>query len=120
MGRNCIVYGCSNTQKKGFSLFKFPTDTKLRRAWTLQVKRTRDKWDGPSKYSAICSQHFTEDCFEPISILSKKMGMKMKQMLKPGSIPTIIVRPAHVSGPKRLSTSRAYDKRERGRVSKHS
>ena len=57
-----------NQNKKGV-LFKFPVDSKLRRAWTLQVQRTRDKCKGPSEHSALCSEHFTEECFEPTSVL---------------------------------------------------
>ena len=86
MGRICIAFGCHNTHQKGFSLFKFPADEKLRKAWILQVQRTRDKWHGPTQDSAICSEHY---CFEPISAISKKMGMKIKQMLKPNALHVI-------------------------------
>ena len=113
MGKNCIAFGC-HTHQKGFSLFKFPTDEKLRKAWTLQVQRTRDKWHGPTKNSAVCSEHFTEDCFEPISVMSAKVGMKMKHMLKPNAIPTIFKRPS--TTPKRLRSSSAVEKRARARV----
>ena len=114
MGRNCIVFGCSNTQKKGFRLFKFPADDKLRKEWTLQVQRTRDQWKGPTKYSAICC----EECFELTSIMSKNMGIKMKQRLKSDAIPTIFPRPSSTTTPKRLCTrtSLAFEKRERARV----
>ena len=117
MGRNCIVFGCSNTQKKGVNLFKFPADDKLRKAWTLQVQRTRDKWKGPTEYSAVCCEHFTEDCFEMSSVMSKKFGLKMKQRLKPDAIPSIFRRPTPAKEPKRLRTSAAFEKRERARVS---
>ena len=116
MVRNCIVFGCSNTPKKGVTLFnKFPTDARLKRAWTLQVQRTKAQWKGPSKHSAVCSDHFSEDCFEPMSVTSKKLGIKMKQMLKPTGIPSIFKCPS--SSPKRLQRpSSALEKRERGRV----
>ena len=114
MGRNCIVFGCSNTQEKGVSLFKFPTESKLRKAWTLQVQRTRDKWKGPSKYSAICCEHFTEECFE---LTSRKLGIKMKPRLKSTAVPTIFPRPpSSTTVPKRLRASSAFEKRERARV----
>ena len=83
-------------------------------AWTLQVRRTRDKWGGPTKYSAVCSEHFTEDCFQPTSVMSKKLGIKMKQLLKPTAIPTSFNR--LTSTPKRLRSSSAVQKRERARV----
>ena len=38
MGRYCIVWGCSNTNKNGVSLFQFPKDTKLRRIWATAEK----------------------------------------------------------------------------------
>ena len=114
MGRNCIVAGCTNTQKKGVSLFKFPTDDKLRKLWIMQVQRTRDKWNGPSVYSAVCSEHFTEDCFELTTIVSGKLGLKAKQRLKPNAVPTIFTRPGIKKATKRLSS--AYEKRERSRV----
>ena len=46
MSRNCIEFGSSNTQKKGVSLFGFPNDAKMKRAWTVEVHRTRDQWEG--------------------------------------------------------------------------
>ena len=78
------------------------------------MQKTRDKWHGPTKNSVICSEHFTEECFEPISSFSKKMGIKMKQMLKSNAIPTIFKRPC--ATPKRLRVSSAAEKRERARV----
>ena len=77
------------------------------------MQRTRDKWKGPSEYSAVCCEHFTEDCFESISVISNKLGIKMKQMLKPTAVPTIFPRAVT---PKRLRTSSAFKKREQARV----
>jgi len=116
MGKKCIAFGCSKTHKDKVSLFKFPTKSQLRRAWILQVKRTRDKWDGPSEHSTLCSDHFTVDCFEPMSILSKQMDLKRQQRLKPDAIPTIFPRPASVPAPKLPCTSRSFEKRETARV----
>ena len=114
MGRTCIAFGCHNTHQKGFSLFTFPVDENHRKAWTLQVQRTRDKWNGPTKNSAVCSEHFAEDCFEPISVMSKQLGIKMRQMLKPCAIPTIFKRPC--TTPKRLRSSSAVEKRSRAKL----
>ncbi len=82
----------SKTHEDNVSLFKFPTDIKLRRAWTLQVKRTRDRWDGPNERSTLCSDHFTVECFESMSILSKEMGLQRRTKLKPNAIPSIFPR----------------------------
>ena len=76
MGRNCIAYGCTNFHKKGLTVFKFSEDAKLRKAWTLQVYRGRLETSGevsPTHNSEVCSEHFTEDCYEPISMVSKQM-----------------------------------------------
>ena len=117
MGRNCIVFGCSNSQEKVVSLFKFPTDSKLRKAWTLQVQRTRDKWRGPSKYSAICCEHFTEDFFEMTPLTARKLGIKMKPRLKSTAVPTIFLRPASSTAvTKQLRESSAFEKKERAKV----
>ena len=85
-----------NQNKKGV-LFKFLVDSKLRRA---RVQRTRDKCKGPSEHSALCSEHFSEECFEPTSVISKKIGLKMKQMIKPDAILTIFSRPAPTTSTK--------------------
>ncbi len=117
MGKKYVAFGCSKTHKDNVSLFKFPTDIKLRRAWTLQVKRTRDRWDGPNERSTLCSDHFTVECFESMSILSKEMGLQRRTKLKPNAIPSIFPRPPPASVPsKRPRSSRAFEKREKARV----
>ena len=88
MGGNCIVYDCSISQKKGSTLFGFPKDPKLRREWTLQVKRTRDKWRGPSDYSAVCSEHFIQECFQVSASTAIKLRLKRKLRLKPRAVPS--------------------------------
>ena len=114
MGKRCVVAGCSNTHKDGVSLFKFPSDKKLRREWIRQVQRTRAKWKDPGEYSCVCSAHFAEDYFQAISSMCQKVGLKMKQMLKPDAVPTIFPRPSDTKIHKRVSS--AYKKREHIRV----
>ena len=41
IGKRCIVTGCSNENKDGVSLFKFPKRKEIREQWIKQVKRTR-------------------------------------------------------------------------------
>ena len=64
MVKRCAAADSSNTYKDGVSLFLFPKDPELRKKWADQVKRTRDKWDGPTDHSVLCSNHFDERCFE--------------------------------------------------------
>ena len=61
MPMRCVAAECSKTTKDGVSLHLFPTDPNLRRIWTTKVKTTRVKWDGPTQYSALCSDHFVYD-----------------------------------------------------------
>ena len=64
MVKRYIAAGCSNTNSDGLSLFQFPRDPSLRMLWTREVQRTIANWQGPSDYSVLCSDHFTNDCFE--------------------------------------------------------
>ena len=122
MGKKCIAYGCSKKHSNGVSLFLFPTDAKLKQEWIKQVQRTRDYWSTPTANSCLCSDHFTEDCFEPSSLTAVKLGLKRKVMLKPDAVPTIFQRPSdsiktasvlEVAQAKQKRTSRAYEKREK-------
>ena len=130
MVKRCVAAGCSNTYKSGVSLFLFPKDAQLRKKWTDQVKRTRDKWEGPSDYSVLCSAHFEEDCFEPEAKVAHSLGLveKRKQRLKADAVPTLFERPVSqqrttaqpVAGPSQPARKKrrvAYEKRERARVS---
>ena len=69
MVKRCVAAGCSNTYSDGVSLFAFPRDPSLRQEWLKQVQKTRARWSGPSKHSVLCSCRFTEDCFEPDTLL---------------------------------------------------
>ena len=42
-----------------------------------------------TEHSFLCSDHFTEDCFEADSALASHFGMKKRRWLKPGAVPTI-------------------------------
>ena len=75
MGKRCVVDGCSNIHGKGVSLFGFPKNKSLRAKWIKAVQRTRAIWNEPGKYSYVCSDHFTKDCFEQTSIGVGKFSM---------------------------------------------
>ena len=46
-----------------------------------------------TEHSFLCSEHFTEDCFEVNSELVSHFGMKRRRRLMPGAVPTIFHRP---------------------------
>ena len=94
MVKRCIAAGCSNTYSDNVSLYKFPRDPVLRQQWVKQVQRTRAQWSGPSEHSVLCSEHFTDCCFQPDSAIAASMGLQKRRMLKPDAIPTVFERPA--------------------------
>ncbi|XP_069136298.1 uncharacterized protein [Argopecten irradians] len=60
MVNHCVVYRCSNRQnqeakEKGVSFFRFPKDSRKRKAWVTAVNRAN--WL-PNEESRICSEHF--------------------------------------------------------------
>ena len=92
MVKRCVAAGCSNTNSDGVSLFQFPRDPALRTQWTKEVQRTRAGWQGPSDYSVLCSNHFTNDCFEEETIIAARFGIEKRRRLKPNAIPTVFHR----------------------------
>ena len=72
-------------------MHKFPSDKGKRAKWIQQVQRTRVQWTA-TQYSFLCSEHFTQDCFEVESLLASSFGLKKKRRLKPDVIPTIFHR----------------------------
>ena len=80
MPKRCVASGCGNINNDGvMSLFSFPKDPVLIKKWTEQVKRTRDKWLGPTKYSFLCSCHFTEDSFQPDVVVAASPGLSKQR-----------------------------------------
>ena len=91
MPKRCVAFGCGNTNKDGVSLLSFPKV--LSKKWTEQVKRTGDKWFGPTKYSFLCSCHFTEDCFQHDVVVAASLGLSKRMKLKADAIPKVFKRP---------------------------
>ena len=97
MVNRCVAAGCSNTPSDKVSLHKFPKDVSWKREWEKQVQRTRAQWKA-TEHSYLCSEHFTEDCFEVDSAIAAQFGIKKRKALKPGAVPSIFPRPASVVG----------------------
>ena len=93
MVNRCVVAGCLNTPGEGISLYKFPSNPALLEKWVKQVQRTRAQWT-VTKYSFICSEHFTEDSFEVDSTIAATFGIAKKRRLKSDAVPTIFHRPS--------------------------
>uniref|UniRef100_A0A1A7WIX9 THAP domain-containing protein 1 n=2 Tax=Iconisemion striatum TaxID=60296 RepID=A0A1A7WIX9_9TELE len=64
MVQTCSAYGCKNRyhKDKDVSFHKFPlARPDVCGKWVAAMRRNNFK---PTKYSNICSQHFTQDCFK--------------------------------------------------------
>ncbi|KAM4635573.1 THAP domain-containing protein 1 [Polymixia lowei] len=64
MVQSCSAYGCKNRyhKDKNISFHKFPlARPEVCVKWIAAMRRRDFK---PTKYSNICSQHFTKDCFK--------------------------------------------------------
>ena len=92
MVKRCIAADCSNMNSNGISLFQFPQDPALHAQWIKEVQRTRADCQGPSDYSVLCSNHFTNDCFEEDTIITARFGIEKRRQLKPNAIPTVFYR----------------------------
>ena len=97
MVKRCVAAGCSNMYSDGVSLFLFLKDHARRQQWIKQVQRTRAEWKRPSEHSVLCSDHFTDDCFEPDTAIASSLGLnKPRRRLKADAVPTVFKRAAPV------------------------
>lgn len=116
----CVAYKCNNTSVNapGLSFHKFPAISDrpdIRRQWIHNV--SRDKWT-PSKYSKLCSEHFTPGCFEEDKY-QKYLGDtwgKSARKLKKDAVPTIFPQRERKQGQGRPLTLRRQMLRERQEV----
>ena len=134
MVNKCVAAGCSNGPGPGITIHKFPKDPALRKQWEKQVQRKRANWKATDS-SVLCSEHFTEDCFEKTAAIAAQFGIARKRKLLPNAVPTIFPRTAATASSKHevASSSRkrpstqipgeavkrtrsAVEKRERTRV----
>lgn len=89
MPHRCQVYGCDNTpdEEQGISVHIIPffNDTrqearKRRKRWVDFIARKRAKWM-PTRYSAVCSEHFLPEDFERQFATLPGMHCKLKRNL---------------------------------------
>ena len=85
MPLNCTVLPCkSNQERDGWytSFFTFPKNPEIGPKWLENVRQSGrpDDWI-PSRNARVCSRHFLDQCFKPIS-------NKGRRRLKSTAIPT--------------------------------
>jgi transposase len=109
-----VAANCSNTNKEGVSLHKFPTDETRKKLWKKQVQRPRANCSGHSTTSVICSEHFTDGSFDESSGLQMAKGFTKRRKLKPDAVPTIFK--SHENPMPPLKPREAFLKRKRQEV----
>lgn len=84
-GHRCVVQGCSNCadHASGISLHQCPVNRSEREKW-MRFVRTRRANFNPTGRFVICSEHFSEDCFERSMHLDGS-----RRRILPGSVPTV-------------------------------
>jgi len=74
----CVAPGCSNSTRKGYKTYHFPTNPERQKLWLVRVKR--DNWT-PTKSSTLCEVHFESDQFVG--------GGEKRRRLSPNAVPTL-------------------------------
>lgn len=116
----CSYSECRNEKGKNgdkppeqrVSFFQFPYDDVGRfKQWVANINRmdprTKKLWKPTNKQAhLLCSDHFDESMFTPMSIWSRQIGLSTGLKLKEGAIPTIFShkRPAETEPPRPRST----------------
>ena len=86
---HCCVPGCINHSSKtcNISYHRIPNDKGLRKAsWLARIRRDNLP---PLQNCYVCSEHFTDDCFE-VDLKARLMPeLKVKRRLKRDAIPSV-------------------------------
>ena len=76
MSNRCVAFRCNNT-------------ISVKWKWIEHVKRTRDKWAGLTVCSVVCSNYFTDDCFNDDCELHESFRLRRVRRLKASAVSTI-------------------------------
>ncbi|KAJ8048467.1 THAP domain-containing protein 10 [Holothuria leucospilota] len=91
MPRRCVVGGCSNIPdgRGRISVHRFPKAKRMRKIWINFVNNTRSDF-ACTDNSVICSNHFTEECFDPSFAVKLQFGLDSRgRTLLDGEYPSI-------------------------------
>ena len=85
---HCCVPGCINHSSKtcNISYHRIPNDKGLRKAWLARIRRDNLP---PLQNCYVCSEHFTDDCFEADLKAQLMSELKVKRRLKRDAIPSV-------------------------------
>ena len=85
--KRCVVQFCSNSNKTGYTIHKFPKDANLRRQWVKFVQVKRANLVAATEHSAIWNIHLSPDCNEESFMV--EMGLIKQSPRLSGAVPTI-------------------------------
>ena len=74
MVKRCVIQFCSNLNKTGHTMHKFPKDANLRWQWVKFVQVKRANFVELIELSVICNIHFSLDCYEKSFLV--EMGLR--------------------------------------------
>ena len=74
---------CTNSNKTGHTLQRFPNEANLKQQWVKFVQEKRADFVEPFKHSVVCSSHFSSDCNNSGPVRSK-LGKKRPTHLADG------------------------------------
>ena len=88
---HCCVPGCTNyysrSSDKIISYHRIPKEKRLRKSWIAKLQRDNLP---PHENCCVCSEHFTEDCFESDLKAQLLVGQKKtKRRLKREAVPSV-------------------------------
>ena len=117
----CSAPFCTNRAprdcERGISFHRLPlSKKKIAKAWLIKMGRD-EKFLPKRSQIFVCSEHFTDDCFEVDHRYSFLGGRTHKRKKKPDAVPTIFKKSRSVTQMKRNASERRRRNKDRREVS---
>ena len=87
MVKRCVVQFCTDSNKTGHTMQRFPNEANLKQQRVKFVQVKGAHFVEPFQHFVDCSSHFSPDCDEKSYMV--EMGLKMKKKLLPSAVPMI-------------------------------
>ena len=87
MVKRCVVQFCTDSNKTGHTLQRFPNEANLKQQRVKFVQVKGAHFVEPFQHIVDCSSHFSPDCDEKSYMV--EMGLRMKKQPLPSAVPTI-------------------------------
>ena len=87
MVKRCVVQFCTDSNKTGHTMQRFPNEANLKQQRVKFVQVKGAHFVEPFQHFVDCSSHFSSACHEKSYMV--EMGLKMQKQLLPSAVPTI-------------------------------